>query len=196
DGGPARRLYRTGDRARYLADGNIEFLGRLDDQVKIRGYRIELVEIEAALARHPSVRHAVVLAREDAAGERKLVAYVVPHESAAPKTSELRTLLKQKLPRHMIPSRFVLLDLFPLKPNGKVDRKALPAPDQSRPELELGYQAPRTPTEEMLAEIWREVLKLERVGVYDNFFNLGGHSLIATQVVSRIRDACQTNIPL
>src|SRR5262249_23582769 len=141
-------------------------------------------------------REVVVLAREDTPGDKRLVTSVVSQQGESLEAAELRKFLKQKLPEYMIPSVFVVLDALPLMPNGKVDRKALPAPGQSRPELEQGYQAPRTPMEEILAEIWKEVLKLERVGVHDNFFNLGGHSLIATQVVSRIRDACQTNIPL
>jgi amino acid adenylation domain-containing protein len=189
------RLYRTGDLARYLPDGNIEFLGRIDDQVKIRGYRIELGEIEAVLSRHPAVLEAVVVAREDAP-DRRLVVYVVYRQGVDVSVNELRSFLKQKLPVYMIPSVFVVLEALPLMANGKVDRKALPAPDQSRPELEQGHQAPRTPMEEMLAEIWREVLKLQRIGIHDNFFDLGGHSLLATQVISRVRAAFQTNLAL
>jgi len=201
---PGARIYKTGDLARYRTDGNIEFLGRADHQVKIRGFRIELGEIEAALAQHPAVREAVVLAREDAAGdpsaslktEKRLVAYVVAGREPLPTTTELRDFLKGKLPEHMVPAVFVLLDALPLMPNGKIDRRALPSPDRSRPELDKAFVAPRTPTEELLAEIWAQLLDLERVGVHDNFFDLGGHSLLATQVVSRMREAFQVEIPL
>jgi amino acid adenylation domain-containing protein len=203
---PGARLYRTGDLARYLPDGNIEFLGRMDDQVKIRGYRIELGEIEAVLSQHPAVLEAVVVARDEVENPnseienpksgKRLVVYVVHRSWADTSVNELRRFLKQKLPDYMIPSSFVVLEALPLMPNGKVDRRALPAPDQSRPELEQGYQAPRTPMEEMLAEIWREVLKLERIGIHDNFFDLGGHSLLATQVISRVGAGFQTEISL
>jgi surfactin family lipopeptide synthetase A len=189
---PGARMYKTGDLARYLADGNIEFLGRADHQVKIRGFRIELGEIEAALGQHPAVREAVILAREDAPGEKRLVAYVVADSTA----EELRRFLKDKLPEHMVPAVFVLLDALPLMPNGKIDRGALPAPDRTRPELDKAFVAPRTRTEELLAQIWAQFLHLERVGVHDNFFDLGGHSLLATQAVSRMREAFQMEIPL
>jgi amino acid adenylation domain-containing protein len=193
---PGARLYKTGDLARYLPDGNIEFLGRVDHQVKIRGFRIELGEIEAALDQHPAVREAVVLAREDTPGEKRLVAYVVAEQEPLPTTTDLRSFLKEKLPEHMVPALFVLLDAMPLMPNGKVDRRALPAPDRTRPEVGKAFVAPRTPTEELLSEIWAQVLDIERVGIYDNFFDLGGHSLLATQVVSRIREAFQVELPL
>lgn len=189
---PGARMYKTGDLARYLHDGNIEFLGRADHQVKVRGFRIELGEIEAALGQHPAVRKAVVLAREDAPGEKRLVAYVVAESTA----DELRRFLKDKLPDHMVPAVFVLLDTLPLLSNGKMDRRALPAPDRTRPELDKAFVPPRTPTEELQAEIWAQLLDLERVGVHDNFFDLGGHSLLATQAVSRIREAFQVEIPL
>jgi amino acid adenylation domain-containing protein len=189
---PGARMYKTGDLARYLPDGNIEFLGRGDQQVKIRGFRIELGEIEAALGQHPAVRKAVVLAREDAPSEKRLVAYVVAESTA----DELRRFLKVKLPDQMVPAVFVLLDTLPLLSNGKIDRRALPVPDRTRPELDRTFVAPRTPTEELLAEIWAQVLDLERVGIHDNFFDLGGHSLLATQAVSRMRDAFQVDIPL
>jgi acyl carrier protein len=192
---PGARLYKTGDLARYLPDGNIEFLGRIDNQVKIRGYRIELGEVEAVLSQHPGVLEAVVVARDDAL-DKRLVAYVVHRPGVDISANELRGFLKQKLPEYMIPSVFIVLDALPLTPNGKVDRKALPAPDQNRPELEQAYQAPRTPMEDTLAEIWREVFKLERIGIHDNFFDLGGHSLLATQVVSRVRAAFQTEVSL
>jgi amino acid adenylation domain-containing protein len=193
---PTSRLYKTGDLSRYLPDGNIEFLGRIDHQVKIRGYRIELGEIEAVLGQHPAVREAVVLAREDSPGERRLVAYVIAAPGLAPSANELRSFLQQKVPQYMVPSVFMFLDSLPLTPNGKVDRKALPAPDQSRPELGESYSGPCTPVEELLANIWAEVLKLDKVGIHDNFFHLGGHSLLATRVVSRVREAFQVELPL
>ena len=198
------RLYKTGDLARYLPEGNIEFFGRIDHQVKIRGFRIELGEIEAVLGQHAAVREAVVIAREDRATEsstllreeKRLVAYVVPHQGQALTVDGLRSFLKRKLPDYMIPSAFVFLDSLPLTPNGKVDRRALPAPAQSRPELEEALVSPRTTVEKVIAAIWAEVLKLEQVGIHDNFFDLGGHSLLATQVVSRLRHALQVELPL
>jgi amino acid adenylation domain-containing protein len=186
---PEARLYKTGDLARYLPDGNIEFLGRIDEQVKIRGFRIELGEIEAVLGQHPKVQDSVVIAQPDHLSGKRLVAYVVPYQAQVPTPSELRRFLKQKLPDYMVPAAFVELESMPLTPNGKVDRRALPAPDQERPELEEGFVAPRIPTEEILAVIWAEVLRVKQVGIHDNFFELGGHSLLATQVISRLRQA-------
>jgi len=193
---PGARLYKTGDLARYLPDGNIEFLGRLDHQVKLRGFRIELGEIEAVLSQHPDAQESVVTARDDGAGDKLLVAYIVPSRESRPTINMLRNFLKQKLPDYMVPSAFVFLDALPLTPSGKVDRRALPAPDQSRPELESPFVAPRTPVEEALAGIWAEVLKLKQVGVRDNFFDLGGHSLLATQVMSRVRAVLKVELPL
>lgn len=181
---PDHRLYKTGDLVRYLPDGNIEFLGRIDHQVKIRGFRIELGEIETVLARHPAVREAVVLAREGARSERRLVAYVVPAGEAPLAIGELRAYLKEQLPDYMVPALFVFLDALPLTPNGKVDRQALPAPEDGGPRADT-YVAPRNPTEELLAKILMEVLGLDRVGVYDNFFELGGDSILAIQAISR-----------
>jgi len=190
------RLYRSGDLVRYLPDRDIEYLGRIDAQVKIRGFRIELGEIEAVLGQHPAVRDTVVTAREDVVGDKYLVGYVVTNQDYTPNSNDMRSFLEQKLPDYMVPSVFVHLDALPLTPNGKVDRQALPAPDQSRPDLEKAFLAPRTPVEETLAGIWVEVLRLERVGIHDNFFELGGHSLLATQVMSRVCKAFQTEIPL
>ncbi|MBW4632892.1 MAG: amino acid adenylation domain-containing protein [Iphinoe sp. HA4291-MV1] len=190
------RLYKTGDKARYLKDGNIEFLGRIDYQVKIRGFRIELGEIEVVLSQHPSVQEAVVIAREDQPGNKRLVGYVVPKSELTVTSSELRSFLKEKLPDYMVPSAFVTLEKMPLTPNGKVDRKALPEPDPTHSELEGTFVAPRTPVEEVLADIWTEILGLEQVGIHHNFFELGGHSLLATQVISRIYDVFQVKLPL
>ena len=183
------RLYRTGDVARYLPDGNIEFLGRMDHQVKVRGHRIELGEIEAVLSRHVKIRQAVVVAREDAPGEKRLAAYLMLAEGSELNVSDLRRYLKEQLPEYLIPAAYVTLSEFPLTANGKVDRRALPAPEQSRPELAREYVAARTAVEEQLCGIWSEVLRVERVGVYDNFFELGGDSILTIQVVSRGRHA-------
>jgi acyl-CoA synthetase (AMP-forming)/AMP-acid ligase II/acyl carrier protein len=192
---PGARIYKTGDLARYLPDGNIEFLGRIDHQVKIRGFRIEPGEIEAVLTQNPAVREAVILAREDIPGDKRLVGYVVPNENQ-PTASDLRSFLNDKLPEYMAPSAFVILHALPLTPTGKLDRQALPAPEQTRPALEQSFVAPRTPVEETLASIWAGVLKLDKVGIHDNFFDLGGHSLLGTQLISRIRDAFKLDLPL
>lgn len=189
------RLYRTGDLCRYRPEGVIEFLGRLDHQVKVRGFRIELGDIETALAQHPAVQAVVVMARADASGENRLVAYLIA-AGDAPAVSELRAFLQERLPEYMIPSAFVLLESFPLTPNGKVDRRALPEPEMRRSEAAAAFVAPRTEAEAQVAAIWREVLRLEQVGVHDGFFELGGHSLLATQVVSRIQNVMQINLPV
>ncbi|MEH2232807.1 MAG: amino acid adenylation domain-containing protein [Nostoc sp.] len=190
------RLYKTGDLARYLPDGNIEFLGRIDNQVKIRGFRIELEEIEAVLSQHPDLREVVVIARPDQLGNPRLVAYFVPHQAQVPTLGRLRNFLKQQLPDYMLPSAFVSLEAIPLTPNGKVDRDALPAPDISSFSQSISFIPPHTPTQEVLAAIWTEVLGLEQIGIHDNFFELGGHSLLATQVVSRLRQAFGVELPL
>jgi amino acid adenylation domain-containing protein len=190
------RLYQTGDLARYLPDGNVEFLGRLDDQVKIRGFRIELGEVETVLGRHTGVREAAVLARGDEASEKRLVAYVVPARETTLTKDDLRSFLLEVLPDYMVPSSFVMLQALPLTRNGKVDRQALPAPEQELPDLQRAFMAPRNQTEEALAGIWAEVLRLERIGVQDNFFELGGHSLLVTQVVARLRNYFQISLPL
>ena len=188
------RFYRTGDKARYLPDGNIEFLGRIDYQVKIRGFRIELGEIEAVLAQHPQVRDLVVIAREDLPGQLHIVAYIVLNEEIIA-TGELRDFLKQKLPDYMMPAAFVMLESIPLTPNGKVDRRALPAPDMAVISS-VNFIPPCTPTQEILAKLWSEILNLEQVGIYNNFFELGGHSLLATQVISRLRALFGLDLPL
>ena len=193
---PGAKLYKTGDLARYLPDGNIEFVGRMDNQVKIRGYRIELGEIEAVLGQHPVVQSAVVLLREDAPGDKRLVGYVVFRKPEACSTSALREFLKQKLPEPMVPAAFVYLDAMPLTANGKTDRRALPKPDRSRSERDDNYVAPRNHVEEILVNLWSEVLKRGKVGSHDNFLELGGNSLLATQLVSRIRDALKIELSL
>lgn len=183
---PGERLYRTGDGARFLSDGSIEFLGRLDHQVKIRGYRIELGEIEGVLAKHPAVKEAVVVARPEVAGGQRLVGYVVCLPDMASSTSELREFLLQKLPDYMVPAAFVVLTELPRTTSGKVDRKGLPEPAHAQPTSER--VAPRNTTEEVLANVWREVLGVNEVGVHDNFFELGGHSLMGAQVIARVHD--------
>ncbi|MBP5974477.1 amino acid adenylation domain-containing protein [Brasilonema sp. CT11] len=192
---PGQRLYKTGDLARYRSDSTLEYLGRIDDQVKIRGFRIELGEIETVLGEYPKVREAVIIAHEDVLGNKHLVAYLVADEHSAPSNSEIRCFLKEKLPEYMVPSAFVVLDALPLSPNGKVNRQALSAPKGELAQDE-GLVAPRTPTEEIIANIFASVLGLQQVGVHNNFFELGGHSLLATQVVSRLRQIFQVEIPL
>jgi amino acid adenylation domain-containing protein len=184
----AQRLYKTGDLARYRPDGNLEFLGRLDEQVKIRGFRIELGEIESFLHQHPAIREAVVVATEDTSQNQQLVAYVVPHPELTPTIFELRNFLKAKLPEYMIPSVFVFLDSLPLTPNGKVDRRLLPAPSNA---INPTFVAPRTVTESKLAAIWAEVLNREPVGIHDNFFEIGGDSLLAVRLVEKIHQQLQ-----
>ncbi len=198
---PGARLYQTGDLVRYLPDGKIEYLGRIDQQVKVRGFRIELGEIETALRQHDAVNAAVVTALDDAAGGKRLVAYMVlQNDHLATNSSsiiaELKELLKSQLPEYMMPSAFVVLETLPLTPNGKVDRRALPAPGQSRPATLTGFIAPRTTTEQVLATIWSEVLDVKSIGVDDNFFDLGGHSLLATRLISKARELFQVEIPL
>jgi amino acid adenylation domain-containing protein len=195
-GEPGSRLYRTGDRVRWRADGALEFAGRLDHQIKIRGFRVELGEIEAALADHPAVRQVVVVGREDGAGERRLVAYVVPAGAREDLVRQLAADLRQRLPEYLIPSDWVLLDALPTTPTGKVDRRALPAPAGEQPGAGPSFVAPRTPLERTIAEIWSTVLHRQPVSVEADFFALGGHSLLATQVVARLRSAVGIELPL
>jgi amino acid adenylation domain-containing protein len=205
---PDARLFKTGDLARYRPDGAIEFLGRVDYQVKIRGFRIELGEIEAVLTQHPGIKEAVVMAREDTPGNKRLVAYIVPSlqeqtggplavqltpQQAGLAVEELRLFLKDRLPYYMIPAAFLFLSSLPLTPNGKVDRKSLPAPDATRPELESAFVAPRTPLEEQLVAIWSSVLGLDKVGIHDNFFDLGGASIQSLEIIAKAGEA---GIPL
>ncbi|HEX6291103.1 MAG TPA: amino acid adenylation domain-containing protein [Herpetosiphonaceae bacterium] len=221
---PGATMYKTGDLVRYRRDGLIEFVGRIDHQVKVRGFRIELEEIETVLRQHPQVSEGVVLAREDVPGEKRLVAYVVEQRTGAMQApgmgtrhghpahqeqessgamfsvlgspQELRKFLGEHLPDYMIPSAFVVLPSLPLNANGKIDRGALPAPEQIRPDLDQPFVAPRTPIEEVVAGIWADVLDLDRVGVYDNFFELGGQSLVAARIMARVREACHVELSI
>jgi amino acid adenylation domain-containing protein len=193
---PGARLYKSGDLARHLPDGNVDYLGRIDQQIKLRGFRIELGEIEGALGQHPLVRECVVLAREDEPGEKRIAAYLTTRAPQAPSTGELRAYLKERLPEYMIPSYFVMLEELPLSPNGKLDRKRLPAPGGARPELREKYEAPRNERERTLSGIWSEVLGVDQVGIHDDFFELGGHSLIATRVLSRMNQTFKAELPL
>jgi amino acid adenylation domain-containing protein len=193
----ASRMYKTGDWARYLADGRIEYLGRRDNQVKIRGFRIELGEIEARMTSHPDVREVVVIAGDDKAGDKQLAAYFTANGSSRIEVNELRTYIERKLPGYMMPSAFVQLTQLPLTPNGKIDKEALLLPDNSElEEQKKEFVAARSTSEELVAQIWSEVLGLQRVGIFDNFFDLGGHSLKATQLMSRIRSSFQIELPL
>jgi amino acid adenylation domain-containing protein len=195
---PGARMYKTGDLARFLADGNIEFLGRIDHQVKIRSFRIEVGEIEKTLIQHPHIVEAVVLAREDKSGDKRLVAYIVPGKTidSSLEVRELRSYLSDKLPDYMIPAAFVKLDAIPLTPNGKVDRKALPEPDEAGIVREKEFVAPRDEMETKLAQIWEEVLNHHPIGVKDNFFELGGHSLLAIHLLGKIQNDFEQEIPL
>jgi amino acid adenylation domain-containing protein len=190
------RLYRTGDLARYLPDGNIEFIGRIDHQVKVRGFRIELGEIEVVLRQHPGVRETIILTQGDDPGQKRLVAYVVPNREPALAASELRNFLRAKLPDYMVPSTFVMLDALPLMPNGKVDRRALLTLKESGPEPKKTFAAPRTSVEKKLAAIWGQLLGVEQVGIHDDFFEQGGHSLLAVRLVSRVRSAFHLELPI
>ncbi|MDZ8261463.1 non-ribosomal peptide synthetase [Nostoc sp. ChiQUE01b] len=193
---PGARLYKTGDLVRYRLDGNLEFLGRIDHQVKVRGYRVELGEIEALLKQHPQVRETVVVARKDIPNECRLVAYLVTYKKAILSVNELRGFLKEKLPEYMLPSAFVMLDTLPLTPNGKVDRRALRAPENLRPELTAPFQAPQSDIEKIIAQAWQEVLHLEKVGINDNFFDLGGHSLLIVELNHKLKKDLSKDISI
>ena len=181
-----KRIYRTGDLGRFLANGELEHLGRKDFQIKIRGYRVEVTEIESALLKHSQINEAVVVAMDNRASDKRLVAYVVPAGQPPPSASELRSFLEEKVPDYMIPSAFVMLHALPLNSTGKLDRRALPVPDSSRPQLDVAYAAPRTSIEEKVVEIWEEILDLRPIGIHDNFFDLGGHSLAGASLISRL----------
>lgn len=189
---PGARLYRTGDQARWLANGELEFIGRFDQQIKLRGYRIELSEIEAVLSEHVGVRKAVVTTNENAGDGKTLIAYIVPRLGQSLEFKDLRIWLRERLPAYMVPPVFVQLDELPLSPNGKIDRQALPSPETTHAE----YVPPRNATEELLADLWAEVLRVDSISIHDNFFALGGHSLLATRLLSRMRDVFQVDVPL
>ncbi|MDQ1024653.1 amino acid adenylation domain-containing protein [Streptomyces umbrinus] len=193
---PHARLYRSGDRVRWLPDGNLEFVGRVDHQVKLRGLRIELGEIETVLTSHDQITAAVVMVREDTSGDKRLVAYIAPTAGADPGTPALRAWCKRTLPDYMVPGWFVSLPALPLTPNGKIDRKALPKPPSERPDLADTYTAPRNEIETAIADIWSDVLGIDRIGIHDNFFDLGGHSLLATRVINQISKFLNSNVPV
>jgi surfactin family lipopeptide synthetase C len=192
------KLYKTGDQARYLPNGNIEFLGRMDNQVKLRGFRIELGEVEAVLNQNPLIKENIVVLREDNPDEKRLVAYIVFQSQQSDNSSiklQLRNFLREKLPEYSIPSAFVFLDKLPISANGKIERKSLPIPTETF-DLSNNYIPPTNAIEEILAEIWTKILHRQGVGIHDNFFDLGGHSLLATQVISRIREAFAIKLPI
>jgi acyl-coenzyme A synthetase/AMP-(fatty) acid ligase/acyl carrier protein len=193
---PAARMYRTGDRVRYLPNGAIEYQGRMDFQVKIRGYRIELGEIETVLERRPGIGQAVVTAREDKPGDKRLVAYVVLKPDAPPNSSELRSYLRETLPEHMQPAAFVALEAMPLTANGKIDRNALPAPEGREMPLESVYKPAETGLQESIVDIWKEALGVDQVGIHDNFFDLGAHSLLVAEVHGKLEELLGKEIPL
>lgn len=190
------RLYKTGDKGRYLPSGEIKYIGRIDHQAKIRGFRIEVGEIEALIAQHPGVRKTVVVVREDELGSKRLVAYTVLHPEQTLTIGKLRCFLEKKLPNYMVPSAFVRLEALPLTPNGKINHQMLPAPDLTQIQSEFNFVAPSTPVEEILAGIWIDVLNVQKVGIYDNFFELGGHSLLATRIISLVRQVFEIELPL
>lgn len=192
---PGTRLYKTGDLARWLESGNIEYLGRIDFQVKIRGFRIELGEIEAVLDQHPDIKESVVVAREDGGGHKRLISYIVANRHADLSREDLRRFLEEKLPDYMIPSALVPLDAMPVTTSGKVDRKALPPPEQIRVGKSADYVAPRTPREDILANLWSELLGVDVIGIHDDFFNLGGHSLLGIQLMWKLRQRFGTSLP-
>ena len=193
---PSDRIYKTGDLARYMPNGDIECLGRLDFQVKVRGFRIELGEIESVLGQHESVRQGVVTAKDDASGTKILVAYVIVADGVEMDTAVLRAHLAEQLPHYMIPSVFMAVAAYPLTPNGKVDRRALPAPDETAVSNRRNYVAPRNETETELAQIWCVVLQVEQVGIYDNIFDLGGHSLLFARIIAQVREVLDIQLSL
>jgi acyl carrier protein len=190
------RLYRTGDWCRLWADGKLEYLGRRDHQIKLRGYRIELREIEGVLALHPDVRETVVVAYPDDSGDTRLVAYVAVHGRDATMTDSMRAFMKDRLPGYMLPEAIVLLEALPRTPSGKVDRAALPRIEALHDRIRVAYAAPQTALQEVLVNLWADMLNIDRVGIHDDFFELGGHSLTATRVVSKIREIFTISIPL
>jgi acyl carrier protein len=195
DNNPGSRIYRSGDFARYRTDGSLEFLGRFDNQVKIRGFRVELREIEATMLSNPDVREAFAIAQEYEPEGKRILVYFSPAQDRKIIVSEIREFLKENLPYFMIPSHIILLSKLPRSPNGKIDREKLPLPNKSRPELREAYVAPSSVSEELLERIFASILGIENVGVNDSFFDLGGHSLKATQVISRIKDTFKIELP-
>jgi amino acid adenylation domain-containing protein len=193
---PGARLYRTGDKVRYLPDGRIEFLGRIDHQVKIRGFRIELGEIETALSKYPFVRDAVVATRQNGYDDKRLVAYLVADSAPGSFLNDVRNFLREQLPEYMIPSAYVLLESLPMTPSGKVNREALPEPDNNHHEIEATYVAPRTEVEQTITGVWREVFNVEKLSTHSNFFDLGGHSLSMVRVCSRLREVMNIEISM
>ena len=195
---PGTRMYKTGDMVRYVNDGNLHFLGRNDQQIKIRGFRVEPGEIETILCQHPQIREAVVVAYEELSGNKRLIAYLVPDTASSPAPEQVRAYLQSKLPVYMIPSAIIILERLPLTSNGKLDRRALPAPESipARNPSDDRCASPRNQIEELLVGVWSEVLGIEQVGIYDNFFELGGHSLLATQVIARIQQVFNVDLPL
>jgi acyl carrier protein len=193
---PGARLYRTGDLARYRSDGSIDYLGRIDHQIKLRGFRIELGEIEACLKRLPPVQDAAVVLRRDHPDNLRLIAYVVIKDGGTATADELRYALMKHIPAYMLPSAFMFLPMLPLSPNGKVDRRALPAPSGAGLQREQTYVAPRNPTEELVAQIWAETLHIPQIGIHENFFKLGGHSLLVMRVLARLKETFQIEMPL
>jgi hypothetical protein len=189
-------MYRTGDLVCWGADGQLRYLGRADEQVKIRGYRIELGEIEAAIAQHPAVRQVAVIAREDTPGEKKLVAYLVAGTPPPTLIADLREALRARLPEYMVPAHFLHLDALPLTPNGKLDRKALPAPEHERTDNGRPYIAPRNPAEETIADVWKAVLHVDRVGIDDHFFDVGGHSMLLVRAHAQLRDKLREDLAI
>ncbi|MEM7347961.1 MAG: thioesterase domain-containing protein, partial [Chloroflexota bacterium] len=190
------RLYKTGDLARYLPDGDIEYLGRIDNQLQLRGFRIELGEIEENLMQHPTTREVLILGRKDSSGDPYLAAYLISHEQELPSISEWRSFLAQKLPEYMIPSAFVSLDQFPLTINGKIDRSALPNPETTRSDLLNQWVPARSPQEAEMVLLWQDVLGVTKIGIHDNFFDLGGHSMLAVRLLARIEAEMDKKVPL
>jgi acyl carrier protein len=189
-------MYRTGDLCRWFPDGNIEYLGRLDNQVKLHGFRIELGEIEARLNRHPAVRQGIVVVMGEAAVDKQLVAYLVPNAGHTPSVTGLREHLREKLPEYMVPIAFVILEKFPLTSSGKIDRRSLPSPNDLHPELESAYAAPKTETERRITAIWQEVLHVEKVGVNDSFFDVGGTSLKGANLMAKLNRTFNVRLPM
>jgi len=196
NGSYGARLYKTGDLARYLSDGNIEFIGRIDDQIKIRGFRIEPKEIEAVCREDPAVKDVIVLAREQESGIPRLIAYFVFQPGTESAISKIRNTLKKRLPDYMVPSAYVTLDALPLNPHGKTDRRALPDPEPGREETDGRFDSPTTPLETQLADVFAQVLGVDRVGVNDNFFELGGHSLLLTNLLFHLNEKFHLELPL